>query len=124
MTYIPDDILAKAAEVYDATAQEWQDPARVIALAILEERQKWSATLQAATDPKWRTIETAPKDAPILAFENGCVPIAYISWWVEEHGKCWWTDSPEIRPDPTHWIPIPQFPNTPTHPHRAKESAA
>lgn len=71
----------------------------------------------------WKTIESAPKDIPILVFhakENywrGKIHIAYAhsdynghTNVITEDGRCGWP----IHPHPTHWMPLPQPPKEAT----------
>lgn len=76
---------------------------------------------------EWRPIETAPKDGkPILTCVAGCVPC--VTMWLTIKGESRWSIDPEefmeeehfmehwtgVRYEPTHWIPLPDSPTSPT----------
>jgi hypothetical protein len=60
---------------------------------------------------KWMPIETAPRDANILAYDDGIIgEAAFINgyWWLcvteLEYG--------ETLLKPTHWMPLPEPPQS------------
>jgi hypothetical protein len=95
----------------------------------------------------WRLIRTAPQNKKVLAaYQNELgnwriITACYHTQldWSDEYGdheeefapKGWYEESDSsdvIYPTsraPTHWMPLPKPPvSSPTHPQRAKESAA
>ena len=76
------------------------------------------AVLAAAEAQRWRAIETAPKDRTeidVWSKEAGRTPDA--TWLKERQAWCYWGfDDVEslgyhrIKPQPTHWTPIPAPP--------------
>ncbi|TGR71442.1 DUF551 domain-containing protein [bacterium M00.F.Ca.ET.194.01.1.1] len=61
----------------------------------------------------WHPIETAPKDGTqFLAFEIG----GYFNCWWHDNGydEQYWMDDADSEPSPSHWMPLPPPPATPT----------
>jgi hypothetical protein len=65
---------------------------------------------------EWQPIETAPKDAGSLVVWNG--ERYAVAEWTDYYG--WWEKRKDplgepygIRPQPTHWMPLPPPPSAP-----------
>lgn len=66
---------------------------------------------------KWRPIETAPKDGPVLIYDPlACEPFVYVCSYADfgDGEPCWVEhadgQSCEPMPGPTHWMPLPAPP--------------
>jgi len=78
------------------------------------------STPDAAGEPTWRPIETAPKDkdAPeiLLGYapdEEGYSPPSKEGWWNVGRQRWVWSSDPNYDcPQPTHWMPLPAPPTT------------
>lgn len=60
--------------------------------------------------PKWRPIETAPKDGSefLIAWVG---EDAVVGWWERARGYFAWHEAARPRDhQPTHWMPIPSPP--------------
>lgn len=58
---------------------------------------------------KWQPIETAPRDGTeILAYDGTGVFICYF----DEHADCWIIDFSCHMVCATHWMPLPEPPET------------
>jgi hypothetical protein len=55
---------------------------------------------------QWRPIESAPHDVAILAFDPSC----YMECVVVEWEKGRWMDATDNWRLPTHWMPLPSYP--------------
>ncbi len=74
----------------------------------------------------WQEIATAPKDGSVfLAWPGeleGCTAAVPASWYVHPSVSGWVTtafDCNEFEFEPTHWMPLPPSPDTPTASGRA-----
>jgi len=109
-----------------------------------DQREMMTSVITAALKvaPRWRPIETSPKDGTeiIGVFSNDYgyqdTPTMYGPWtmaWRGEWVSSWdgeqviqsqsdfGTNYHEIAPDPTHWMPLPSPPSAPSKP--VKEAA-
>lgn len=66
-------------------------------------------------DSVWRPIETAPKDKTkiVLFLSNGTVREGFFGTYLDRKGElietwCFET-SAYLKPDPTHWMPLPKL---------------
>ena len=77
--------------------------------AVTAERDAWRAAKQ------WRPIETAPKDGTRILVIDTNQSVHYVRWtlfsnlWQDVHGDVWRDSFIEL----THWMPLPQPPETP-----------
>lgn len=60
---------------------------------------------------KWQPIETAPKDRPILAYNDESNYYAVVQWYPESNGTPYWELTVgnigyDNKWNPTHWMPI------------------
>ena len=59
----------------------------------------------------WQPIETAPKNAPVLAHSTNWVGAPMIVEWDETFSQWFeYGTGDGIRPQPTHWMELPEPP--------------
>jgi hypothetical protein len=65
---------------------------------------------------EWQEIETAPKDAAVLVYAphtyEGAFAVAV--WYFEGWAACWPVLGEHLGFAPTHWMPLPVPPVSPT----------
>jgi hypothetical protein len=68
------------------------------------------AALERDGEPKWQTMQTAPKDGTeiILNVPNYDPVKSFVGWWNKFEG-CWWDglENCSIGYTPTGWMPVP-----------------
>lgn len=66
----------------------------------------------------WRTIDSAPKDGTRLwlFWPDACEDDRQtVGWWrTGVHGDYWMDHADSERENPTHWMPLPEPPATPS----------
>jgi hypothetical protein len=106
------DLLAEYVEWRDAGDEIKTAEAKVAVIAAMR---------KAGGVPQWQTIDSAPKDARFLAYQDGEI---YSCKWREAEpdgdGGCWQEGWHDLVNDtieaPTHWLPMPAFAAAPQPP--------